>query len=149
MTTATGEMAVFLDVLGHRQGDSRILEAIALVGPDMEVEEFNFDGKKSTYFTFKPAGTDLLFENNILVSVMVRTQPDSQDPTYGLYPRPAALVDELYPTATRAEITALLGNPERVGPNFDRYEVNKRYLHFEFDLNSQVAKLSALLSRSE
>ncbi|MGC7102098.1 hypothetical protein ACPZ19_46140 [Amycolatopsis lurida] len=138
-------MAVFLDVLGYRQGDSRILEAIALVGPDMKVEEFDFDGEKSTYFTFKPAGTDLLFEDDVLMSVMVRTQTDSQDETYGLYPRPAALIDRLSPTATRADVTALLGNPERVGPNFGRYEINKRYLHFEFDSNSRVAKLSALL----
>lgn len=145
MTTVTGEMAVMLNVLGFRQGDSRILEAIALVGPDMEVEEFDFDGEKSTYFTFKRTGTDLLFENDVLVSVMVRTQPDSQDETYGLYPRPAALVDGLSPTATRAEVAALLGNPERVGPNFDRYEVNTRYLHFEFDSNGRITKLSALL----
>ncbi len=145
MTTVTGEMAVLLDVLGYRQGDSRILDAIALLRPDMKVEEFDFDGEKSTYFTFKSAGTDLLFENDVLVSVMVRTQPDGQDGTYGLYPRPATLVDGLSSTATRAEVTALLGDPERVGQNFDRYKVNKRYLHFEFDSNSRVAMLSALL----
>ncbi|HVK23794.1 MAG TPA: hypothetical protein VM677_20760 [Actinokineospora sp.] len=138
-------MAVLLDVLGYRQGDSRILDAIALVGPAMEVEEFDFDGEKSTYFTFKPAGTDLLFENDTLVSVMVRTQPDDQDGTYGLYPRPAALVDGLSPTATRAEVTALLGVPERDGPNFVRFEANKHYLHFEFDSHGRAAKLSALL----
>src|SRR5437016_7017709 len=137
MTTVTGEMAVLLDVLGNRKGDSRILEAIVLVGPTMEVEEFDFGGEKSTYYIFKPAGTDLAFENDVLEMVMVRTQPDSQDETYGLYPRPAALVDGLSPTATRAEVTAFLGNPERVGPNFDRYEVNKHYLHFEFDSNSR------------
>jgi hypothetical protein len=145
MTTVTGEAAVLLGVLGHRQGDSRILEAIALVGPAMEVEEFDFDGEKSTYFIFKPAGTDLLFEDDVLVSIMVRTQPDSQDETYGVYPRPAALVDGLRPTATRAEVTALLGRPERVGPNFDRYEANRHYLHFEFDSHDRVAKLSTLL----
>ncbi|SDD80683.1 hypothetical protein [Actinokineospora iranica] len=145
MATVTGEMTVLLDVLGRGQGDSRILEAIILVGPRMDVEEFDFDGEKSTYFTFKPAGTDLLFENGVLVSVMVRTQPDSQDETYGRYPRPAALIDGLSPTATRAEVTALLGDPERVGPNFDRYEVYDRYLHFEFDSHSRVARISALL----
>jgi hypothetical protein len=145
MTTVTGEVALLLDVLGRRQGDSRILEAIALVGPAMEVEEFDFDGEKSTYFIFKPAGTDLLFENNVLVSVMVRTQPDGQDPGYGLYPRPTALIDGLSPTATRAEVTAFLGTPERTGPNFDRYEVNKRYLHFEFEPDGRISKFSALL----
>lgn len=145
MTTVTGEMAVMLDVLGYHQGDSRILEAIALVGPAMEVEEFDFDGEKSTHFLFKPSGTELAFENDVLEMVMVRTQPDSQDETYGLYPRPAALIDGLSSTASRAEVTAFLGDPERVGPDFDRYEVNKRYLHFEFDSNSRVAKISALL----
>lgn len=145
MTTVTGEMAVMLDVLGHRQGDSRILDAIALVGPTMEVTEHDFDGEKSTHFIFKPAGTELVFENDVLDMVMVRTQPDSQDETFGLYPRPAALVDGLSPTATRAEVTAFLGRPEREGADFDRYEVNNRYLHFEFDSNSRVTKLSALL----
>ncbi len=76
---------------------------------------------------------------------MVRTQRDGQDETYGLYPRPTALIDGLPPTALRADVAALLGNPERVGPNFDRYEVNKRYLHFEFDSDSRVSKVSALL----
>jgi hypothetical protein len=145
MTTVTGEMAVLLDVLGYGQGDSRILEAIALVGPGMEVEKFDFDGEKSTYFIFKPAGTELLFEDDVLVSVMVRTQSDEQDETYGLYPRPAALICGLPPTATRAEVMSLLGRPERVGPNFDRYEVNKRHLHFEFASNGRVAMISALL----
>jgi hypothetical protein len=145
MATISGEMSVFLDMIGCHQGDNRILEAIALVGPKMEVEEFDFGGEKSTYFSFKPAGTDLLFQNKVLVMAMVRTQPDSQDATYGLYPRPTALVEGLSPTATRAEVTAMLGIPERVGPNFDRYEVNGHYLHFEFDSSSRVARLSALL----
>jgi hypothetical protein len=76
MTTINGEITVFLDVVGRRQGDNRILEAIVLVGPKMEVEEFDFGGEKSTYFSFKPAGTDLLFQNKVLVMAMVRTQPD-------------------------------------------------------------------------
>lgn len=145
MPTVTGEIAVMLDVLGYRQGDSRILEAIVLVGPVMEVEEFDFDdGSKSTHFSFKPTGTELVFEDDILKMIMVRTQPDSQDETYGLYPRPAALVDGLSTTASRAEVSAFLGDPEHVGLDFDRYKVNSRYLHFEFDMNSRVTRISAL-----
>ncbi|ACU37659.1 hypothetical protein KCV87_01430 [Actinosynnema pretiosum subsp. pretiosum] len=145
MTTVSGEAAVFLDVLGHRQGDSRILEAITLVGPAMEVEELDFDGERSVYFIFKPAGTDLLFEDDVLVSAMVRTQPDAQDPSYGLYPRPEALVAGLPAVAARHEVSALLGAPERSGPAFDRYRANGRYLHFEFDPDDRVARISALL----
>ncbi|GAB2679832.1 hypothetical protein GCM10027271_46360 [Saccharopolyspora gloriosae] len=143
--TVTGEVAVMLDVLGYRQGDNRILDAIALVGPNMEVEELDFDGEKSTHFIFKPSGTDFIFEDDVLVSIMIRTQPDSKDETYALYPRPTALVDGLSPTASRTEVTALLGTPERVGPNFDRYEANGRYLHFEFDSDEHVTMISTLL----
>ena len=35
--------------------------------------------------------------------------------------------------------------PERAGPNFDRYQVNQRHLHLEFDSNGRVARPSALL----
>ncbi|MDA2808400.1 hypothetical protein [Nocardiopsis suaedae] len=145
MTTVTGEAALLLDVLGHRKGDRRILDAIALLGPQTEREDFDFDGEKSTYLIFKPAGTDLLFENDVLVSITVRTHHDDHDPDYAPYPRPKALIDGLPPTATRAETAALLGPPERTGPNFDRYEANKRYLHFEFEPNGRISKLSALL----
>ncbi|MFJ8961657.1 hypothetical protein ACIRG5_19925 [Lentzea sp. NPDC102401] len=145
MTTVSGEITVLLDVLGHRQGDSRILDAIVLVGPQMEVSEYDFDGEKSTYFVFKEAGTELLFEDDVLASVMVRTQPDSEDETYGVYPRPDELVQGLSATATRDEVTAFLGSPERSGPSFDRYEVGNRYLHFEFGANGRVARISALL----
>lgn len=86
--------------------------------------------------------------NDVLEMVMVRTQPDSPDATYGRYPRPAALIEGLAATATRAEVAAFLGAPERVGPSFDRYEVNDRYLHFEFDSSSRVARVSALLEPS-
>ncbi|MFG1791957.1 hypothetical protein [Nocardia sp. NPDC049149] len=145
MTVVRGEIAVMLEVLGLRQGDDRILAAIALVGPRMEIAEFDWDEVQSKYYVFHPAGTDLLFENDVLVSAMVRTQPDSADQAYGLYPRPHDLVEGLSPTATRTEVAALLGKPERSGPNFDRYAVNGHYLHFEFDAAGHAAKLTALL----
>lgn len=146
MTTVTGEAAVMLGVLGRRKGDDRILDVVALVGPDMEVDEFaSDDGGRTTYFAFPPTGTDLIFKNDLLVSVMVRTQPDLQDESYGLYPRPAALIEGLSGTAGRAEVKAFMGAPERVGPNFDVYEVNERYLHFEFDSNDRAARITGLL----
>ncbi|MFE9580955.1 hypothetical protein ACFYO1_31580 [Nocardia sp. NPDC006044] len=145
MTVVRGEIAVLLGVLGLRQGDNRILAAIALVGPVMTIEEFDWDETRSTYYVFHPAGTDLLFEDDVLVSAMVRTQPDNQDEAYGLYPRPHDLLEGLSPNATRAEAAAMLGTPERSGPNFDRYAVNDHYLHFEFDATGRTARLTALL----
>ncbi|CAM4483090.1 hypothetical protein NONI108955_33715 [Nocardia ninae] len=145
MSIVTGEMAAMLNVLGLRKGDNRILDVIVLVGPEMEVEDFDWGDVQSTYYLFRRAGTELLFEDEVLVSAMVRTQPDGEDETYGLYPRPGELLEGLSPTATRTEVAAALGKPERTGPNFDRYEINDHYLHFEFDAAGRVAKLSALL----
>ncbi|WP_414942869.1 hypothetical protein [Amycolatopsis sp. cmx-11-51] len=107
--------------------------------------EHDFDGAKSTHFLFKLAGTELVFEDDVLKMFTVRTQPDGRDDNFGLYLRPAMLVDGISSTATRAEVAELLGNPERVGPNFDRYEVNEHYLHFEFGSNDRFARISALL----
>lgn len=65
MTTIAGEIAVMLSVLGRRQGDDRILDAISLVGPRMEVDEDDLDGEKSTYFLFRPAGTEMVLEDDV------------------------------------------------------------------------------------
>ncbi|GAA4023327.1 hypothetical protein GCM10022247_54570 [Allokutzneria multivorans] len=127
-----GEMAVMLGVLGFRKGDNRILDAIVLVGPKMEIDEFD-DG--ATYYVFPASGTDLLFEDGVLVAVLVEARN---------YPRPEALVEGLPITATRTEVLALMGKPERTGPTFDRYEVNGHYLHFEFDAG-RISRLTALL----
>ncbi|PRY41498.1 hypothetical protein [Umezawaea tangerina] len=145
MTTVSGEVAVFLDALGNRKDNSKILNAIVLVGPRMETVEFDTEGERSVYYLFKPAGTELLFEDDVLVSVLVRTQPDADDDTFDVYPRPESLVDGLSATADRSQVTAFLGTPERAGAGFDRYEVNGRYLHFEFAPNGRVAKISALV----
>ena len=145
MVTVTGEMAVMLGVLGLRQGDSRILDAIALLGPAMEVRELDWGEEKSTYFVFKPSGADLLFEDGVLTAAIVRMRTDPEDPGYQPYPRPTALVDGLAPDATRPDVEGLLGAPERSGPSFVRYEANERYLHVEFAEDGRVGKVSALL----
>ena len=146
METVTGEMAVMLDVLGLRRGDDRILKAFVLVGPDMAIEEFDLGNGRSTYGIFEATGTDILFKDDTLSSVIVRTQPEEEDHGYGLYPRPPALIDGLSPTATRGEVAEFFGTPERVGPNFVRYEVNDHFLHVEFNSNSRIGTLSALLT---
>ncbi|WP_454853768.1 hypothetical protein [Promicromonospora soli] len=143
--TVTGEMAVMLDVLGLRRGDDRILKAWVLVGPDMTIEEFDLGDVRSTYYIFRATGTDILFEDDTLSAVMVRTQPEEEDHGYGLYPSPSALIDGLSPTATRGEVADFFGAPERVGPNFVRYEANDHYLHVEFNSDGRIGKLSALL----
>jgi hypothetical protein len=143
--TITGEMAVMLDVLGLRRGDDRILKAWVLVGPDMTIEEFDLVDVQSTYYTFGATGTDILFKDDTLSAVIVRTQPE-EDHGYGLYPRPSALIDGLSATATRGEVADFFGAPERVGADFVRYEANDHFLHVEFNSNSRIGTLSALLT---
>ena len=143
--TITGELATFLAVLGQRQGATPILDAIVLVGPQMETESFDWgDDQVSTYFAFTDAGTDLIFENDVLTSSIIRTQPDPEDESYGVYPRPDALIDGLPMSADRAQVAAMFGSPERTGPDFDRYQVNGHYLRFGFR-GDRIATLSPML----
>jgi hypothetical protein len=47
--------------------------------------------------------------------------------------------------ATRDEVEAFFGVPERTESSFVRYEVNERYPHVEFTSEGRIGKLSALL----
>ncbi len=128
--TLSGELTTFLAVLGLEQGDERILDAIALV--DLPTDEQGYlrdDGTTVDYLSMRPSGTDFAFTNGVLSSISIRTQ---SMPDYGVYPRPDSLIDGLDSTATREEVAALLGAPERSGPAWDRYPSDDHFLHFEY-----------------
>ncbi len=45
-----------LEVLGRRTGDDRILDAIVLVGPRMEVADYDLDGWTTDTWVFEKGG---------------------------------------------------------------------------------------------
>lgn len=139
--TMTGEMTAMLDVLGLPLGDDRALEAMALVGLPTERDEFRDSGLDRTYLVAREAGTDFVFNDGELTSVIVRTQPKGD---YAAYPRPDALIDGLAGTATRDEVLARFGEPVKSTAASDRFAIDGRFLHFEYDATGHVARLTAM-----
>lgn len=139
--TISGELTTMLGVLGLEQGDGGALDAMALVGMPSETSEFVEGGTTQLYLTARDSGTDFLFEDRRLTTVIIRTQPKAK---YGAYPRPDALIDGLSGTASRDDVRDALGAPEWSSPAADRFLVDDRYVHFEYDAAGRIARITVM-----
>lgn len=129
--TLTGEIERLIAALGTSEKDQAAIDAMVLAGLPTKSQEFREGGVTTTYLISEEGGTDFLFEDDALDSVLVRMQPE---PPYATYPRPDALIDGLAASADRASVRQLLGDdPEWTGPNADRWNVGAASVHFEFD----------------
>ena len=59
-----GDINIFLNALGEKQGSNLILKAISIVAMDFEVEYFECDNIQHTYFHFFKRGVDFVFSKN-------------------------------------------------------------------------------------
>lgn len=129
--TVTGEIERLIAALGSSEKDQAALDAMVLAGLPTKSQEFRDGGVTTTYLISEEGGTDFLFEDGALDSVLVRMQPE---PPYAIYPRPDALIAGLSAGVDRASVRQLMGDdPEWSGPNADRWNVGDASVHFEFD----------------
>ena len=138
----SGEIAVFLSALGAREGSLEILEIIGRVGPRMERHEVARGGVSWTYLVFGPHGVTLQLKDGVLVGALVYLVDEEAG---GTYPRPDALIDGLVLPASRADVRALLGAPDRSSQLLDLYRFGDRYLSFDL-VDEQVVSVSAMLA---
>lgn len=64
MKKIVGDINIFLNALGEKQGSNLILKAISIVAMDFEVEYFECDNIQHTYFHFFKRGVDFVFSKN-------------------------------------------------------------------------------------
>ena len=64
MKKFVGDINIFLNALGEKQGSNLILKAISIVATDFEVEYFECDNIQHTYFHFFKRGVDFVFSKN-------------------------------------------------------------------------------------
>ena len=64
MKNFVGDINIFLNALGEKQGSNLILKAISIVATDFEVEYFECDNIRHTYFHFFKRGVDFVFSKN-------------------------------------------------------------------------------------
>lgn len=68
MKKFVGDINIFLNALGEKQGSNLILKAISIVATDFEVEYFECDNIQHTYFHFFKRGVDFVFLKIMMVS---------------------------------------------------------------------------------
>lgn len=64
MKNFVGDINIFLNALGEKQGGNLILKAIFIVAMDFEVEYFECDNIQHTYFHFFKKELILFFSKN-------------------------------------------------------------------------------------
>ncbi|GGH47802.1 hypothetical protein [Microbacterium album] len=136
-----GEISVFLDALGTREGSLEVLNVIGLVGPRYERHRTERGGVEWQYLVFGPNGADLQFREGVLVGALLWiAAPDGG----GSYPRPEALFEGLPLPASRGEVVAALGAPTQAEVAHALYRLDDRYLDVEF-ADDRVVSLSVML----
>ena len=135
-----GELATFLSALDQPSRSAEVMAATVLVGPGSVEESYG----EERFWIFTPSGTDFMFRHGKLVAVMIRVQDDPADPSYRPYPPPDALIDGLPALPSPAELTAVLGEPQRQTPSWVRFSVGDRHLHFALDEEQKVTMVTAM-----
>ncbi|OOF80758.1 hypothetical protein BKG92_10350 [Rodentibacter ratti] len=144
MTKFIGDVSVFLEALGREQGNDSILDAISIIATDFDIEYFDFENIKSTYFHFFKRGVDFVFlnkdSNEILESIFFYV---GKFEGYNEYPFLNELFCDLNDPISKDSIMNVFGTPESISASWIRYVVNGKYIHFEFD-DSQKLNLITL-----
>lgn len=140
MTMFLGNINVFLNSLGEKQGSQLILKAISIVAMDFEVEYFECDYVKHTYFHFFKRGVDFIFSKNheeeFLESIFFYIRSHNDD--YYEYPLDEIFL-ELDNEINKNDLMVKFGEPESYSNNWIRYSINNKYVNFEFNDSEELS----------
>jgi len=126
MKKFVGDINIFLNALGEKQGSNLILKAISIVATDFEVEYFECDNIQHTYFHFFKRGVDFVFSKNndseFLESIFFYVNKYNNE--YYEYPFLEQLFLELDNKFTQNDLIVKFGKPEAYSDNWIRYSIN-------------------------
>jgi len=135
-----GNVNIFLDSIGRTMPDKIILDAVSIIAMDFETSITNFDGEKLSYWEFFKRGVTFQFdENDTLKVVFIYIQNNDE---YVKYPFLDDLIVDVNYDSTKLDIEKLLGPPEKKGQKWIKYEMENKYLHFEFGLDSKLSLIT-------
>lgn len=139
MRKVIGDVNVFLEALGKKQGSDLILNAISVIATDFDIEHFEFDDVKNTYFHFFKQGVDFVFSkkdsDEMLESIFFYI---GSFEGYNKYPFLKELFYDLHDPISKGSVINFFGEPEAESADWIRYMVNGKYIHFEFDVNQKL-----------
>ncbi|WP_431843294.1 hypothetical protein [Calidifontibacter indicus] len=142
MTTMTGAITPYLAVLGRPEDDPDV-RALFDAQSDAAVTQ-TFHGPYAHYVSFHADGVGFLFEKNGLRAVTFYVEAEDD---FSAYPEPQNLLDGL-DAYTRDGVRAALGEPTASrGDDWDIYEVDGRFVHFEYDDEAVAWTVTLLAER--
>lgn len=134
--TLLGNVNIFIDCIGRALPDKKILDAVSIVAMDFEISETSYDGEKISYWEFFKIGVTFQFdESDTLKVIFIYIQNNDE---YLRYPFLDDLVVGASYDSSKFEIEKLLGPSRRQGQKWIKYEMENKYLHFEFGLNDKL-----------
>lgn len=145
LVNLSGDISTFLDALGSPADHAEELgRAIGLVGPGLEVETFEVDGRRSEHWHFRRTGAGFLLHENEIVAIVLPIARDDGP----VYEAAASLLTGVDLTADRASIVAAIGEPTRSSQWMDLWRLDGRYLRLDF-ADDRLTEVSVALSGVE
>ena len=147
MKNFVGDINIFLNALGEKQGGNLILKAISIVATDFEVEYFECDNIRHTYFHFFKRGVDFVFSKNndseFLESIFFYVNKYNNE--YYDHPFLEQLFGELNNKFSQNDLMVKFGKLEAYSDNWIRYSINNKYIHFEFNELKELSQITLFI----
>lgn len=129
----SGEVTIYLNSLGTKEGNKKILDAMVLPGPRFTMETMEIEGIEYSSYQFLEHGVAFSFTDKVLDAIFIFMVANAQYEKYALGDR---LFDNIERFSTRSEVIESLGMPNVEKEKFIKYYLDKnKYMHFEFSSN--------------
>lgn len=131
-----GNVNIFMDCIGRAIPDKKILDAVSIVAMDFEISETSYDGEKISYWEFFKRGVTFQFDESDTLKVIFLYIQNNDG--YLRYPFLDDLIVGVNYDSSKSEVEKLLGPSRRQGQKWIKYEMENKYLHFEFGPNDKL-----------
>lgn len=131
MIELSGEIKIYLNSLGKKKGNEKILDAMVLPGPRFTMETMEIEGIEYSSYQFLEHGVAFSFTDKILDAIFIFMVANKEYDEYLLGDK---LFDNIESYSTRAEVVESFGVPDIEKDKFVKYYLCKsKYIHFEFN----------------
>lgn len=140
----TGTITTFLVALNHPEVDEEVQTVIGVLGESYETETYNDTEVEEKYLSAPAQGLELLLNDGILNTIFIYAAPTDENEVFSDW---EGLIDGLNGDSAREEIRSILGEPVKTATLYDLYQLEDRFIHFEFDESSQRLNKLTLMAK--
>lgn len=140
MIELSGEVKIYLNSLGKKEGNKNILEAMVLPGSSFSMESMEIEGVQYSSYQFLEHGVAFSFTDKLLDTIFIFMTANEEYSKYLLGDR---LFDNIEHYSNRSDIIEELGFPDIESKQYIKYFLNdNKYIHFEFNNNNILSLIT-------